>query len=463
METWQFIIILLAALIPSVILVALFNKIRSSQKSNDEFIEHVSAMLAELEAHMRSKMEEVEDNNYRSISELRIGLNESFTIRLDAIGRQLSDRQAALESSISLRLDAQQQSTRDSLDGIRKGFDTSVLQNEARYQSFEKSCLEQLKLINDTLEGSIRQMRESNDKHMDGIRATVDEKLQRTLNERFAENFQLISERLAEVHKGLGEMQSLAAGVGDLKKVLSNVKTAGNLGELQLGAILAEILAPEQYVCNFDAKKKIGNDRVEFAIKMPTDSADSVYLPVDSKFPVVTYQGLMDAYDIGDPETIENARKTLTDTLKNCAKTIRDKYINPPRTTDFAIMFLPTEGLYAEAVRIGLIEKLQHDYRVNLAGPSTMAVLLNSLRMGFQTIAIQKRSNEVWKILADIKKEFQNFGDVLEKTQRSISSANSELDKLIGVRTRAILRTLKDVENVTPMLESSGNTTIIDS
>ena len=229
METWQFIILLLAALIPSVILVALFNKLRSSQKSNDEFIEHVSAMLAELEAHMHSKIEEVEDNNYRSISEMRIGLNESFTIRLDAIGRQLSDRQAALENSISLRLDAQQQSTKESLDGIRKGFDTSVLQNEARYQSFEKSCLEQLKLINDTLEGSIRQMRESNDKHMDGIRATVDEKLQRTLNERFAENFQLISERLAEVHKGLGEMQSLAAGVGDLKKVLSNVKTAGNL------------------------------------------------------------------------------------------------------------------------------------------------------------------------------------------------------------------------------------------
>ena len=181
---------------------------------------------------------------------------------------------------------------------------------------------------------------------------------------------------------------------------------------------------------------------------MPSDSDDSVYLPIDSKFPADVYSALTDAYDSGDPDSVASARKTLTDTLKSCAKSIRDKYINPPRTTDFAIMFLPTEGLYAEAVRLGLIEKLQRDYRINIAGPSTMVVLLNSLRMGFQTVAIQKRSGEVWKILANIKKEFQTFNEILEKTQKNLNTANSELDKMIGVRTRAILRTLKDVETI---------------
>lgn len=451
MKPFEFIIILAAIVVISAIVIYLLLKL-NRQKSNSEAL---TERVNELEEHINSRLDYIEEVNIRNLSELRTGLNETFAIRIDSMLKQLSERHGALESNISIRLDGQKSSIEQRLDDIRKSFDASIIQNEARYHSFENSCLEQLKFINNTLENSIKQMKESNDKHMDEIRATVDEKLQRTLNERFSENFQLISQRLSEVHKSLGEMQSLATGVGDLKKVLSNVKTAGNLGELQLGAILAEILAPEQYECNFDAKKKAGNDRVEFAIKMPGDVNESVYLPIDSKFPVVTYQNLIEAYDSGDSAVIESARRTLVDTLKNCAKTIRDKYVNPPRTTDFAIMFLPTEGLYAEAVRLGLIEKLQHEYRINIAGPSTMAVLLNSLRMGFQTIAIQKRSNEVWKILADIKKEFQNFGDVLEKTQKNINLANSELDKLIGVRTRAILRTLKDVESIPVLTESS--------
>ncbi|MDD7523309.1 MAG: DNA recombination protein RmuC, partial [Clostridiales bacterium] len=293
-------------------------------------------------------------------------------------------------------------------------------------------------------------MRESNDKKLDEIRGVVDEKLQRTLNERFNENFKLISERLTEVYKGLGEMQSLAAGVGDLKRVLSNVKTRGNLGELQLGAILEEILAPEQYERNFDAKKNSGNERVEFAIKMPSDDNESLYLPIDSKFPADTYEALITAYDSGDPDLVATARKTLSDTLRTCAKSIRDKYINPPRTTDFAIMFLPAEGLYAEAVRLGLIEKLQHDYKINIAGPSTMAVLLNSLRLGFQTLAIQKRSGDIWKILTEIRKEFETFGEVLEKTQKSLNTANTELEKMIGVRTRQIIKTLNKASSLNP-------------
>ena len=293
-------------------------------------------------------------------------------------------------------------------------------------------------------------MRESNDKKLDEIRGVVDEKLQRTLNERFNENFKLISERLTEVYKGLGEMQSLAAGVGDLKRVLSNVKTRGNLGELQLGAILEEILAPEQYERNFDAKKNSGNERVEFAIKMPSDDNESLYLPIDSKFPADTYEALVTAYDSGDPDLVAAAKKTLSDTLRTCAKSIRDKYINPPRTTDFAIMFLPAEGLYAEAVRLGLIEKLQHDYKINIAGPSTMAVLLNSLRLGFQTLAIQKRSGDIWKILTEIRKEFETFGEVLEKTQKSLNTANTELEKMIGVRTRQIIKTLNKASSLNP-------------
>ena len=293
-------------------------------------------------------------------------------------------------------------------------------------------------------------MRESNDKKLDEIRGVVDEKLQRTLNERFNENFKLISERLTEVYKGLGEMQSLAAGVGDLKRVLSNVKTRGNLGELQLGAILEEILAPEQYERNFDAKKNSGNERVEFAIKMPSDDNGALYLPIDSKFPSDTYEALVTAYDSGDPDLVAAAKKTLSDTLRTCAKSIRDKYINPPRTTDFAIMFLPAEGLYAEAVRLGLIEKLQHDYKINIAGPSTMAVLLNSLRLGFQTLAIQKRSGDIWKILTEIRKEFETFGEVLEKTQKSLNTANTELEKMIGVRTRQIIKTLNKASSLNP-------------
>ena len=213
---------------------------------------------------------------------------------------------------------------------------------------------------------------------------------------------------------------------------------------------MEEILAPEQYERNFDAKKNSGNERVEFAIKMPSDDNGALYLPIDSKFPSDTYEALVTAYDSGDPDLVAAAKKTLSDTLRTCAKSIRDKYINPPRTTDFAIMFLPAEGLYAEAVRLGLIEKLQHDYKINIAGPSTMAVLLNSLRLGFQTLAIQKRSGDIWKILTEIRKEFETFGEVLEKTQKSLNTANTELEKMIGVRTRQIIKTLNKASSLNP-------------
>lgn len=240
--------------------------------------------------------------------------------------------------------------------------------------------------------------------------------------------------------------------MGDLKKVLSNVKTRGTLGEIQLGAILGEVLAPEQYECNFDAGKQ-NNERVEFAIKLPNDGGEAVYLPVDSKFPADIYSKLCDAYDSG--EDVAAAQKNLREVLLKCAKDIKEKYINPPRTTDFAIMFLPTEGLYAEAVRLGLIEELQMRFRVNLSGPSTMAALLNSLQMGFRTLAIQKRSSEVWDLLSQIKREFGKFDDVLRATQKSLEKAHNDLETLVGVRTRQICRTLKKVETL-PETDPTG-------
>ena len=249
-------------------------------------------------------------------------------------------------------------------------------------------------------------------------------------------------------------MQNLAVGVGDLKKVLSNVKTRGILGEIQLGAILEEILSPEQYDENV-ATKKGSKNVVEFAIKLPADDDKFIYLPIDSKFPGETYEHLKDALESGDKDTIETARKQLVSTIKSEAKDIHDKYVSPPETTEFAIMFLPFEGLYSEVVNMGLVEVLQREYKVNIAGPSTMAALLNSLQMGFKTLAVQKRSAEVWEILGSVKQEFDKFNDVLVLTQQRLDQANKELDKLVGVRTRQIQRKLKDVQTPANLISST--------
>lgn len=290
-------------------------------------------------------------------------------------------------------------------------------------------------------------MTNENQRQLDNIRQTVDEKLQKTLEDRITRSFKTVSDRLEQVHKGLGEMQTLAAGVGDLKKVLSNVKTRGILGEIQLGSILEQILSPEQYEENVRTRSS-GTERVEFAVKMPGSGDDFVYLPIDAKFPGDTYEALMDAYESGDKALIAAASKNMENAVKKAAKDIHDKYIEPPYTTDFAIMFLPFEGLYAEVVKSGLTEKLQRDFKVNIAGPTTMAALLNSLQMGFKTLAIQKRSSEVWKVLSAAKTEFGKFQEVIEKTQQRLNQANEELDKLVGVRTRSINRTLKSISDM---------------
>lgn len=326
-----------------------------------------------------------------------------------------------------------------------------------RFKSFSFENEQKLENIRITVESRLKSVSESNEKQLDKIRETVDEKLQKTLDDRISQSFKLVSERLEQVYKGLGEMQNLAVGVGDLKKVLSNVKTRGILGEIQLGAILEEILSPEQYKTNVVTKPS-GRDPVEFAVCLPGNEDETVYLPIDSKFPADMYSNLVDAYDSGDSDAIAAAGTALERSIKLSAKTIRDKYISPPHTTDFAIMFLPFEGLYAEVVRRGLVEVLAHDYKINIAGPTTMASLLNSLQMGFRTLAIQKHSSEVWNVLGAVKTEFDKFGDVLAQTQTRLEQANKELDKLVGVRTRKIRSTLKKITS----LSDSDAAKIID-
>ena len=315
---------------------------------------------------------------------------------------------------------------------------------ERRLHGFTAETTQNLENIRVTVDQNLRSMQADNNKKLDDMRQIVDEKLQKTLSERMSESFRLVNERLEQVYKGLGEMQTLAQGVGDLKKVLTNVKTRGIVGEIQLGAILEDILAPEQYAVNV-ATRPGSRNVVEYAVKLPVEDGGHVWLPIDSKFPGDTYGALRDAYEDGSREQIDACAKTLIATLKSEAKDIHDKYLEPPHTTDFGILFLPFEGLYAEAVSRGMVEVLQRDYHVNIAGPSTMAALLNSLQMSFRTIAIQKRSGEVWSVLGAVKTEFDKFEACLTQTQTRLDQASRELDKLVGTRTRAIRRKLKGV------------------
>lgn len=332
-------------------------------------------------------------------------------------------------------------------ESMNKSVLSLMTQFETRFKTFEMSNEQKMDEMRATIEKRLNYIQEDNNKKLDEIRNVVDEKLQKTIENKMTMSFKMVNERLEQVYKGLGEMRTLASGVSDLKKVLSNVKTRGIMGEIQLNAILEEILSPEQYSENVEVIPKSGN-RVEFAINLPGDGNESVYMPIDSKFPMDAYANLQDAYEKGDKDDINDKFATLASRIKKSAKDIHDKYIETPYTTEFAIMFLPFEGLYAEVVNQGLVEILQRDYHVNIAGPSTMAALLNSIQMGFKTIAIQKRSSEVWKTLGAVKVEFDKFGDILTDTQTKLEQANDRLDKLVGVRTRAIQRKLRDVEKI---------------
>ncbi len=369
-------------------------------------------------------------------SELRLSRQESsatLTNNINSLGSLLKDSQDLLQKNIIITL--------GSVDNS--------------FKKFSGETEQKLDNMRRTMVQSLSSIQEDNAKKLDLMRTTVDEKLQKTLDDKISQSFKLVSERLEQVYKGLGEMQTLAAGVGDLKKVLSNVKTRGILGEIQLGSILEQMLSVEQYEKNIVTKKGTANP-VEFAVKMPNSGDGFTYLPIDAKFPMDAYSQLLAAYDSADSGAIELAQGALTARLKRFAKDISDKYIDPPNTTDFGIMFLPIEGLYAEAVRLGLVETLQRDYKISIAGPTTMAALLNSLQMGFRTLAIQKRSSEVWGVLGSVRSEFDKFAVVLQSTQDKINRANEDLDKLIGVRTRSIQRKLKDV-TVLPGFETNND------
>ena len=332
---------------------------------------------------------------------------------------------------------------RDELAASMKNFQLSFERGIANFNALQR---EKFAALNDQQQ----QLVANTEKRLEEIRITVEEKLQKTLNERISQSFKMVNEQLENVQKGLGEMQTLVQDVGGLKRVLSNVKTRGNIGEIQLSMLLEQILAPEQYEANVKTKK--GSDAlVEFAVKLPgkDDGLEFVYLPIDAKFPKDVYEQLLDAYDAGDTQQIESAGKMLESTIRKMAKDISDKYLAPPSTTEFGIMFLPFEGIYAEVVRrASLLEDLQRNYHVVVTGPTTLAAILNSLQMGFRTLAIQKYSGEVWKILGAVKKEFESMGGMLEKAKKHIETANGQIENVLGVRTRAIQRRLKDVDTL---------------
>lgn len=412
---------------------------RSSRKNTDyraiaDMIKNDNA------ASNRALREEVSANIQSSVNSLGNMLNmaqknsgDAQSRRIDDMSTQINAKLSDMDKFLSQKQAASSAAVNEQLKVLENRFKTLEANNELKLEAIRSTMTKHLTSIQD-----------ENSKKLDAIQTTVNEKLESKMNE----SFKLVSERLEQVYKGLGEMQTIASGVGDLKKVLSNVKNRGIIGEIQLGAILEEILSPEQYDREVATVPRSSN-HVEFAVKLPGNGDGSfVYLPIDSKFPGDTFAALQDAYDSGSPEAVADAKKQLAAVIKKCAKDIRDKYVSPPYTTNFGIMFLPFEGLYAEVVNSGLLETLRRDYNVTVTGPSTMAAMLNSLQMGFQTLAIQKKSSQVWEILGSVKTEFQTFAKVLEETQKHIKKVDDDLEKLVGVRTRQINRKLSSIEAI---------------
>ena len=394
--------------------------------------------------HVRSRKDNTARDVSRSISDLeKVIRDESRYNRENDENRSSKDREELASTLNHFRTEH-----RETLKNI-------TTQTNSAIQAFQKSFAESMELFNRLQrekfgELSLRQQEllQNTEKKLEEMRATVDEKLQKTLHERIGQSFELVSKQLENVQKGLGEMQTLAQDVGGLKRVLSNVKIRGTIGEVQLSMLLEQILAPDQYDAN--VKTKPGSDKlVEFAVKLPgrAEGDESVYLPIDAKFPKDVYEQLLDAYESGDLQRVETTSRVLEQTIRGMAKDIRDKYLAPPHTTDFGIMFLPFESIYGEVTRrAALLEQLQQEYHVIVTGPTTLAAILNSLQMGFRTLAIQKRSSEVWRILGSVKAEFEKFGGLLEKAQKNLQTANNQLEEVMGKRTRAIQRQLRSVE-----------------
>jgi DNA recombination protein RmuC len=466
-------------------------------KQLKELTESNQGALDRIRAAIDSRVKELQDGNDRKLGEMRKEVSDGLRSTSDTLSKALEGMGQAQQAQLEVmtkQLKELTESNQGALERIRSTFDSHVKElqdgNERKLGEMRKevsdglrstsdmlsSTLEgvgkaqqtqlegmtkQLKELTDSNQGAldriratfdsrVKELQEGNERKLDEMRRTVDEKLHETLEKRLGESFKIVSERLEAVHKGLGEMQSLAAGVGDLKRVLTNVKARGTWAEVQLGAILEQILTPGQYEKNVHVKVE-SSESVEYAVRLPgptNDPGACVWLPIDSKFPQEDYLRVQDAAAAGDPEAVQKATDALTRTVRMAAKDVHDKYVNPPNTTDFGIIFLATEGLYAEVLRQPtLVDDLLHRYRVVLAGPTTLAAILSSLRMGFQTLAIEQRAAEVWKVLGAVKTEFGKFGDVLEKVKRQLNTASRTIEDT-GVRTRAMERRLRSVEQL---------------
>lgn len=401
-------IILSFLLVQTVLIFFLLNQIQKKKSAEGDTEKQLAELKAELYRQMQSNRGEIQQ-----------GLINQFQLVFDNLRSSSREQQEAL-----------------------KDFGTVFRDNVQAFNTLQREKFQELVQKQE-------RMLLSTEERLEKMRETVDEKLQKTLEARLGQSFELVSKQLLAVQKGLGEMQSLATGVGDLKRVLSNVKSRGVLGEYQLQSILENILSPDQYAYNVQVRKG-SSERVEYAVKMPGNTGEEpVYLPIDAKFPQETYYRLLDAYDAGEKTVIDVARNELFKAIKKAAQDISNKYLHPPHTTDFALLFLPMESLYAEVVRDGhLAQLLQREYKIVITGPTTLAAMLNSLQMGFKTLAIQQRSSEVWKVLGAVKTEFSKFGDLISKAQKKISEASTDLDQLVGTRTRVIQRKLKEVEQL---------------
>ena len=421
-------VIILQVLALGTLILLLFRKPKVDIKEDlRQLHELMISMKALLETTQRSISEEFGRNRKESAETARQN-REELTRSLETFNKQFSEK------------------TKELGEMLRNNFsDFSRQQTE-----LNKLTTDNIRNLKETVEKDLKAIREDNTRQLEEMRRTVDEKLQKTLSERLSQSFETVGKQLQEVQKGLGEMRTLAEDVGGLKKVLSNVKMRGGIGEVQLSMLLEQILAPEQYEANVQTRTG-SRDTVEFAIKLPgkEEPGKHVWLPVDAKFPKDIYEHLQDAYETGDPERIAVTQKELENTIRKMAGDIRDKYLDPPHTTDFGIMFLPFEGIYAEVVRrAALLEELQRKYKVIVTGPTTLAAILNSLQMGFRTLAIQRRSSEVWQILGAVKEEFGKFGGLLQRAQKNFQTGMNQLDEVVGVRTRAIERRLRDVESL---------------
>ncbi len=398
--------------------------------------EQNNTALEKLNQTLEQKVTALIDKNDKSFK----AFTDGNTTQLEKIEKKVEENLKALNEQAKADNNLMREALVNAFKGFQETFDKNVKSfNDLQKEKFELMETKQNELVKGT------------ETKLDIIRATVEEKLEKTLSERLGQSFETVGKQLIEVQKGLGEMQTIATDVGGLKKVLSNVKLRGGVGEVQLALLLEQILAPNQYDANVRTKKG-STEPVEFAIKLPGRSEDEsafVYLPIDAKFPKDTYEHLLAAYESAIPEDIEAATKNLETTIKKMAKDIRDKYLDPPNTTDFAIMFLPFESIYAEVIRrSSLIDQLRTEFQITVAGPTTLMAILNSLQMGFRTLALQKRSSEVWKVLGTVKSEFEKFGGLLEKAQKNIQTGLGQLDDVVGTRTRAIQRQLRNVESL---------------